>query len=591
MGREYYFENVGNNQQPEYELITAQIVVPTFYMIYQSPVFCDIDNDQDLDLFVSSYLGQIAFFENVGNPETYIFELIDSTFADIDIHEGPVPEFVDIDADGDFDLFIGIGETIWCGKMYYYRNDGSPDVPNMVFVSDYFNSIAVGGDSSPEFCDIDSDGDYDLFIGCDDGSIWCYENIGDSVNYDFEYVTNNYFNIDVGNMSVPRFCDIDADGDFDLFVANESSGFGNSIEGDMTFYENIGTPSNPQFSFITSQYLFMDMSSLASPAAVDIDDDGLIELLVGINPGKVVLLENNGTQTEPSFYFADSTFCNLNIPSQPKFSFGDLDADGDYDLVTSQAGTFNYIYLYENIGTASNPEYSYLQTITASFVVPCYYGVDLCDIDADGDLDLFFGSGSTEGFIEYWENIGAYNRPVLVFRTSNYLNQISTGYYFPRFADMDHDGDFDLIMGQNDVDTFIAYWRNEGTPQLASFNLIDTIAYFNYPEVLSLRPSLSDIDNDGDFDMFVGESGGAMLFYRNLENPYQAQLTISLSGSDVILTWGNIANAVEYRIFYQNIPYFTPSGTPQVTLFPPDTSWIDYGAVNEGGRWYRVVTE
>ena len=527
--REYLFKNAGTSQEPEFQFVTYNIVNPfSINAIYQAPCFCDIDNDDDLDIFIGDKYGPIIFYENIGTPDSSSYVLADSCFFNINVQDGPSIDLVDIDSDGDYDLFIGVGWSQQNGRLYFYRNNGNPEEPIMNYITDYFEGIDVGEESSPEFCDIDSDGDYDLFVGCEEGNVWYYENIGDSVNYDFQLVTSNYFNIDVGNMSVPRFCDIDADGDFDLFVANESVGSGVTIEGDMTFYENTGTAVNPQFTFVTSQYLFMDMSSCSSPAAVDIDADGLIELLVGICPGKVVLLENDGTAAEPSFNFADSAFCNLNLPSQPVLSFGDLDSDGDLDMIVKKSGFYSYIDHYENIGSSSHPQFVYLETIRSSWNYS-FYGVDLCDIDNDGDLDLFFGSGFTEGYIEYWENIGTIHASVFSCQTTNYLNQTETGFFFPRFADMDDDGDYDLIMGQNwqiNNDAFIGYWRNDGTPQSASFTFIETIAYFNYGEISSLRPCLTDVDSDGDLDMFVGEGGGAMLFYRNLE--YTPSYTVSV---------------------------------------------------------------
>ena len=92
--------------------------------------------------------------------------------------------------------------------------------------------------------------------------------------------------------------------------------------------------------------------------------------------------------------------------------------------------------------------------------------------------------------------------------------------------------------------------------------------------------------------MFVGEGGGALLFYRNLENPFQAQLTITIQDNDIILTWGDVSNAVEYQIFYRDIPYFTPSGVPQAIVLPPDTVWMDEGVLLvDPKRFYRMVVE
>jgi hypothetical protein len=378
-------------------------------MICQAPLLCDIDNDNDLDLFIAIGWGTVSFYRNIGTPDLFNFVLEDSMFFNIYVQDGPSIDFVDIDNDGDFDLFIGVQWGTQNGRLYYYANEGTPEQPNMVYITDYFENIDVGDQSSPEFCDIDSDGDYDLFIGCDEGTIWFYENIGDSVNYDFQYVTNNYFNIDVGNMSVPRFTDIDADGDFDLFVANESAAYTNLPEGDLVFYENVGTSFNPNFQFRTRQYLFMDLGATASPNCVDIDNDGLYELLVATCSGRVVYFENTGIQTSPVYVYTDSAYLNLMLSYQPVMSFGDLDADGDLDFATTHGSFSGYVQIFKNIGTIIQPQFIFWQTVTTSAIGSGFSGVDLCDIDADGDLDLFYGDEGNH--LHFWENVGDSSRP------------------------------------------------------------------------------------------------------------------------------------------------------------------------------------
>jgi hypothetical protein len=84
-----------------------------------------------------------------------------------------VSTFADLDLDGDFDLLVGNGE----GKIFFYRNFGTPQSDSFVFIDDYYDSIDVGDRSAPVLGDLDSDGDPDLFIGEAKGGLHFYKNL------------------------------------------------------------------------------------------------------------------------------------------------------------------------------------------------------------------------------------------------------------------------------------------------------------------------------------------------------------------------------------------------------------------------------
>jgi len=194
-GQEYFAENVGTSEEADFQLITNQYVFPGEDDGINPPAFADIDNDNDLDIFIGFDNGYIVFFRNIGTPDSAAYELESENYLNYILTNRATPTFVDIDGDGDLDFFAGERGGYFY-QIYYFRNEGTPDTADFVFVTDNFAGIVADYFTIPEFCDLDLDGDYDLFVGSTSGTIWYYENTGDSINYNFEYITDsNYLNL------------------------------------------------------------------------------------------------------------------------------------------------------------------------------------------------------------------------------------------------------------------------------------------------------------------------------------------------------------------------------------------------------------
>ncbi|MBU0518844.1 VCBS repeat-containing protein, partial [bacterium] len=262
-GHVTYFQNHGSTQASQFKYVTDDFEDLSAQWTYMSnPNLVDLDNDSDLDLVY----GYSRFYRNMGTPEfcDFVYDTVLIPYGNDVLND----ELVDFDNDGDYDLFCGG----YYGNILYAINIGSTAEFEFTVISENFFDIDVGSFSNPEFCDIDTDNDFDLFIGNGDGKIWYYRNDGDSVNYNFTLVTHEWLDIDVGAYASPEFCDIDGDGDFDLFVGLEASET-NQCLGDVYFYENIGTSQNYNFQYITSNYLTMDIGNHAGQRLVDINAD------------------------------------------------------------------------------------------------------------------------------------------------------------------------------------------------------------------------------------------------------------------------------------------------------------------------------
>lgn len=229
LGQIEYYKNTGTPSAPAFTLETDALPI-TLFGFNSSPAFADLDGNGTQDLLVGTYYkDSVFYYKNIGTPANYNFQYMGpagSVLGLTTLGQASTPTFVDIDNDGDKDLFLGSSN----GKIYYYRNDGTVSAPHYTLVSDFYQSIDVGDDSTPRFADIDGDGDFDLFIGNRAGTIWYYLNTGTATNPNFVLQTTNYKNINVFGESCPEWVDIDADTDADLFLGN--------LKGGIYFYEN-----------------------------------------------------------------------------------------------------------------------------------------------------------------------------------------------------------------------------------------------------------------------------------------------------------------------------------------------------------------
>ena len=209
---------------------------------------------------------------------------IEDPFGLTDIGSRSTPTFVDIDNDGDYDLFSGESN----GSFYFFENIGTQSIANYSSSTENpFGLTDIGSRSSPTFVDIDNDGDYDLFSGETNGSFYFYENIGIPSNPSFSAsIENPYGLTSEGSSSVPFFVDIDYDGDYDIF-SGESYGSYN-------FFENIGTQSNPSYSAsIENPFGLTDIGSRSNPTFADIDNDGDYDLFSGESYGNFYFFKND----------------------------------------------------------------------------------------------------------------------------------------------------------------------------------------------------------------------------------------------------------------------------------------------------------
>lgn len=295
----------------------------------------------------------------------------------------------------------------------------------------------------------------------------------------------------------------------------------------------------------TNPFGLVNVGTQSNPTMADIDGDGDMDLMAGDYNGNFTYYENTGTATVPVFG-APSTnpFGLININRASSVSFGDLDNDGDLDILAGEYGSTT-LYYFQNTGTNIAPAFT--APVQPAFgIADSYYSWTPSLVDIDGDMDLDIVSGEYYGEFIYIENVGTASSPSFAPLVLNPFGLSNGGYgNTPRFADLDGDGDFDMISGNHYSGDF-RYYENTGTANAPAF-----ASLLNNPFGLSsvgLEYSVAefvDIDNDGDMDIIAGEYGGDFFYFNNCGTPAvpvsttsEANLYVCTTGSATLSAAG-----------------------------------------------------
>lgn len=447
----------------------------------------------------------LTFVEQTGidNP-------IDSTFNGY----FTTPGLVDIDGDGDLDAFVGHYQSAsTLAEMRFFENQGSATAPMMVEQIGTTNPL--DGETftyigTPNFVDIDNDGDQDVFFGTVDfygnNPVRFFENQGTSTipNFVEQIGASNPFNSLTSVFAFPTFMDLDNDGDFDAFVAEYAYGSYGAV---MNYYENTGTNAAPIFT-------------LQSPA-------------------------NNPLSTLSGNYIYFPTVT-------------DVDNDGDFDFFVGDYGSYGTILRYfENTGNATVPSYTEKTGIDNPFssIVFGYYGAvpTFADIDGDGDQDAFIGHYDDiifEGRVRYFENTTDFT-PVPINPGEVVLNEFLA---LNVNNEPDQDGEFD---------PWIELYNNTGNPiNLEDAYLTDDI---NIPTKWAF-PKISIPANDFIIVWADGDNAQAGLHTNFDLLPGPGFLMLANGDSSVI-------DSVSFGVNYPDITTGRdPNGMGAFTYMPPTFS-------------------
>lgn len=431
--------------------------------------FADIDGDGDEDLLITgertgALEGAAKLYENDGLGN---FTLIEGTTFEA-VSRSSL-DFADIDGDGDQDVLIAGYNGNSDRVSNLYRNDGDG---NFMLVSGTpFVGVSLG---SVNFADVDGDDDQDVLITGNTFSLSVsnlYRNDGAG---NFSLVSGTPFR--KAGYSSAAFSDVDGDNDLDVLIAgdngqNYSELYLNDGLGVFTKLNN-----TPFVGISDSSVAFADVDG-------DNDNDVLLSGSINSSQGLAALYKNDGLGNfePPNFNFLNE--------SGGYVIFSDVDNDGDQDFLLTAVGR-----LYINDGTGDfSPmtDTPFYNTIPGSSAV--------ADVNGDGFSDIVTAGNPYCGYrsaVLYLNN------------TTGNFNEI-TGSPFKgvingdvKFADIDNDGDLDLLYtgqsSQTDIcEVVTKLFTNDG---LGIFEeIVDTPFIGSFYSAVEFE----DVDNDADLDVLI----------------------------------------------------------------------------------------
>lgn len=326
--------------------------VPVNIPLFPAAFHLDINNDGLKDLVAAPNLGVDIgetknagwYYANINTNENPVFDYRynDLLVGDmVDLGTGANPVFVDVNADGLQDLVVGNKSFFVPGgkrnaRVFLFINTGTLTNPSFELTDDNYLGLNEFSTNAwrfaPTFGDLDSDGDLDVLVGEEFGSLFYAENIaGPNQPFDFAPIRFGYQEIDVGQVSKPQIIDLNKDGLQDLLIGERN--------GNLNYYENIGTPTAPIFDINPTN---------RNLGAVDVREDGYVtgysspvlleiensfHLFSGTQKGAIKRYTNIDDNLAGLFLETESNYGQVQTGGENHLSFADINQDGFLEMV------------------------------------------------------------------------------------------------------------------------------------------------------------------------------------------------------------------------------------------------------------------
>lgn len=550
------------------------------------PAIVDMDGDGDLDILTFGVLG--TFIEKHRNMSVERYGTSDSlVFEKTDFCWGRVAE-----SEEDNEMYL---DTCLFGKSLVVIKDDFRHRGATFALHD------LTGNSLPDL--LLADVDYPNLVFLKNGGT--PENAL-MVSQELDFPQNDP--VKLFSMPVPYFTDINNDGIDDLLVSSfDPNPMACEGQNSVWLYLNKGTNQHPDFQLETKRFLqnqMIDVGTGAYPVFVDVDGDGLTDLVIGgvgdidstyydygglqtHRTMQLAFYKNVGTKQNPVFQLFDDNYGDLKplktmglVPT-----FGDLNGDGRFEMLVGTADG-NILYLDANFNILDADFLNFEKAWSA----PCLF-----DVDGDGVLDL--AVGNADGELSYYQGDKQGNETYFTLKNDFWggvdVCDHSTsyfGYSVPTLFKVN--GDLLLSVGseQGKVFLFSGIANNlDGTFTDVSDHWRDYVCDFENNFGLRSASALFDLNSDGTLEMVVGNfSGGLELVNGNI----QVNQGILESAEEMPLVYPNPAtHEIRIQISEEIIEIQLFDVTGRKVLTKQSNSVVDVSGMNVGLYFVLVKTE
>jgi hypothetical protein len=331
---------------------------PINMQLFPAGFYVDVDFDGKKDLLVTPNANNVSenessvlFYKNTGANSLPNFVYQTKSFLQNDMIEhgtASSPQIVDLNNDGLLDLIVSNfyaykATNLKESRLAYYQNTGTIGNPKFTFVDVNFLNLAqsnLGLRLFPTFGDLNGDGKPDMLIGLENGSLAYYQNNTTGSNPSFASPMLNYADqsgnvISAGQYASPQLFDLNNDGKLDLILGKKT--------GELRYYENTGTTTNPSFLLMNNTLGMVDTDSL-TPDGYSVPHffrfQDTTYLLLGSHDGAIYFYDSIDAHLSngQAFHERSADFLGLKtaIGAYSSCFVSDLDQDNHLDLLVGQ---------------------------------------------------------------------------------------------------------------------------------------------------------------------------------------------------------------------------------------------------------------